>query len=221
MRWAWAGALNAVIDEAAMRAKFGFMSWREVRDKDLQGAGGSMEQLAVLVAEAQRVKESASKRLLQSLFTGASICGVSAYSNFSSSFGLWAQSAGVSPNVTYLLVGFVKSFRLWMFGERCPVSPAVWSFLMSTNHCVHWCQWEINTGICSTAPFLIRDTYPRRESSNKFKGKLQQLKLILFFLLLSHPLCYLKRSVSEVVKQGFFNYTSSSKLIKQTKQATK
>lgn len=41
------------------------------------------------------------------------------------------------------------------------------------------------------------------------------------FFLLSHLVYYLKRSVSEVVKQGFFNYTSPSKLIRQTKQPTK
>lgn len=40
------------------------------------------------------------------------------------------------------------------------------------------------------------------------------------FFLLSHLGYYLKRSVSEVVKQGFFNYTSPRKLIRQTKQAT-
>lgn len=38
--------------------------------KNCRGLVEVMEQLAVLVAEAQRVKESASKRVVQSLFTG-------------------------------------------------------------------------------------------------------------------------------------------------------
>lgn len=59
--------------------------------KNCRGLVEVMEQLAVLVSEAQRVKESASKRVLQSLFTGASICGVSAYGNFLSSCELSLQ----------------------------------------------------------------------------------------------------------------------------------
>lgn len=47
------------------------------------------------------------------------------------------------------------------------------------------------------------------------------VEVYIVFFLLSHLVYYLKRSVSEVVKQGFFNYTSPSKLIRQTKQATK
>lgn len=41
------------------------------------------------------------------------------------------------------------------------------------------------------------------------------------FFLLAHLVYYLKGSVSEVVKWGFFNYTSPSNLIRQTKQPAK
>lgn len=47
------------------------------------------------------------------------------------------------------------------------------------------------------------------------------VEFYIVFFLLSHLVYYLKTSVSEVVKQGFFNYTSPSKLIRQTKQPTK
>lgn len=92
MRRAWAGALGAVIAKVVMRAEvvWDLVSRAEERSelKNCRGLVEVMEQLAVLVAEAQRVKESASKRVVQSLFTGVSICGVSACSGFMSSCDL-------------------------------------------------------------------------------------------------------------------------------------
>lgn len=156
---------------------FGFTSWREVRAEELQGTGGSDG--AVGSAGCWGPKgESASKRVVQSLFTGVSICGVSACSGFMSSCDLWAQSPGVSPDATYLLG--------WLCQELQAVS--IWGGLSSLTCCLQLLSY-VNKPLCSLMsvgsnywllyPFLMRGTYSRRESSNKFRGKLQQLKLIL------------------------------------------
>lgn len=132
MRRAWTGAVDAMTDKMAMIeqrwCRQDFPNWEKVKRKsDSGGLAEAVGQLAALVAEAARVKQRASVgRGLQSLVSGAGICGVSVLRHVRSGSNLWSQSPGVFPNSKYLQGGFVRSCRWWMFGEDCPVSPAIW-----------------------------------------------------------------------------------------------
>lgn len=231
MRRAWSGALDSMTDKKGYVRKRE-QRWHQLCHTDWDWRRGERRKASRLQEQSAALATVAGAERVRAEYVWERRCRVCSLRQISVEYlachleiyflAVCDHCLQVYPHMpSTSLEGFVRNCRCWAVGEDCPGSPAIRACAFLCQHTVMLMdvtRKQILAFVAQTC-FWWETHIPKGRVTINAQGGCSSWSLYCFFLAITLGVLY--KSMSEVVKQSFFNYTPPSKLIRQTKQATK